>query len=148
MGREVRKVPPDWQHPKDKKGNYIPCYDQDYTSACKKWYEGVMDFVPNEDYKWYHEYAGDPPDEERYRSRKWIKTEATHFQLYENVSEGTPVTPIFSTKEELINYLVKNGTYWDMGRGWNRESAERTVKDEYCPSMIMRDGKILLPGEM
>lgn len=30
--------------------------------------------------------------------------------LYETVSEGTPVTPVFATPEELIDYLVKYGT--------------------------------------
>ena len=28
MGREVRKVPGDWQHPKDEKGHYIPLFDE------------------------------------------------------------------------------------------------------------------------
>ena len=27
MGREVRRVPADWQHPKDARGRFIPLFD-------------------------------------------------------------------------------------------------------------------------
>ena len=31
MGREIRKVPKNWNHPKDKNGRYIPPYDSEAT---------------------------------------------------------------------------------------------------------------------
>lgn len=156
MGREIRKVPADWEHPKYdprecrlewQKNAYHPMFDQDYDSACQKWYDEVKKFVPNEDAKWYHDWNGNPPDKSFYRTRKWTDEEATHYQVYETVSEGTPVTPHFATKEELIEYLVTNGDTWNQKRGedgWHRDSAEAFVKSEYAPSLIVivSDGKV------
>ena len=33
MGRKIRRVPPHWEHPKDKNGNYIPLHDQSFDEA-------------------------------------------------------------------------------------------------------------------
>lgn len=139
MGREIRRVPKDWEHPRFKRGrrtgDFHPLYDVDYETACKEWYTEAANF-DNEGYNWYHEYAGCPPDEDYYRKRKWTAEEATHYQMYETVSEGTPVTPVFATKEELVDYLVENGTFWD-DRGWDRKATESFVEREWAPSMIM-----------
>ena len=46
MGREIRKVPKDWVHPKETKWNglkqceitaYMPKYDRDYDTAAAEW---------------------------------------------------------------------------------------------------------------
>lgn len=157
MGREIRKVTPDWEHPmqdcqhspwkggcdESKRNNgkcYRPLYDNDYETACEQWYAGLADFKPGKYARWYHEEGG-PPDEESYRSQKWSADEATHFQVYETVSEGTPVTPHFATKAELIDYLVANGDFWDQMRGgkggWSRAAAERFVENEWAPSLVV-----------
>jgi len=153
MGREIRRVPTDWTHPKYEedqiryewqKDAYHPLYDLDYDLACEEWYENIKKFKPTKYAKWYHEDAGDPPDPSLYRHRKWSSEEATLFQVYETVSEGTPVTPVFATKEELVEYLVIHGDYWDQksGRGgWNKKSAESFVKSEWAPSMIVNKTK-------
>ena len=39
MGREVRRVPQGWDHPKDAEGNHIPL-DDGYSRRLKKWLEG------------------------------------------------------------------------------------------------------------
>lgn len=36
------------------------------------------------------------------------KEERTHYMMFEDTSEGTPISPAFATKEELVNYLVKH----------------------------------------
>ena len=160
MGRTIRRVPPDWEHPKYTKeqirhsnqiDSYHPLYDQDYDSACEEWYNEALNFKPTEFSKWYHEYAGDPPNEDYYRKQKWTEEEATHYQVYENVSEGTPVTPHFATKDELEDYLVKHGDFWDQARGnggWNKESVKRFVESSYAPSMIFIDGQVKTPRDM
>ena len=33
MGRELRKVPANWEHPKDEDGKYHPMYNQYYGDA-------------------------------------------------------------------------------------------------------------------
>jgi hypothetical protein len=72
------------------------------------------------------------------------------WQVYETVSEGTPVTPPFATKEELIEYLVEHGDFWDQRNRhdyrcyvdpgcyppWSRKAATTFVmEDGWCPSM-------------
>ncbi len=37
------------------------------------------------------------------------ETLKTAYQVYENISEGSPVSPIFPTVEELREWLVKQG---------------------------------------
>lgn len=100
-------------------------------------------YMPSSGY-YYWNYAGNPPKEEYYR--KYKDEEATWFQLYENVSEGTPVTPSFSSEKELINFLVEVGDAWD-GK-WSRESAEHVVYGGYAPSMVFTNGKFYQPNQM
>jgi hypothetical protein len=79
----------------------------------------------------------------------WPEGSATWYQVYQTVSEGSPVTPPFATKEELIEYLVKFGDEWDQSRtaegrqasaGWPRKAAEQFVKSEWAPSMMVVNG--------
>jgi hypothetical protein len=149
MGREIRRVPPNWQHPVNE-----PCkhymsapqhrcppgrcfdsmYDEAYEDAADEWLKECCEFKPNEDAKYYWDWNGNPPDKAHYRPR-WREGEATWYQVYETVSEGTPVSPPFATRDELVEYLVVNGDYWDQRRGsggWSRRSAEAFVGRWIC----------------
>ncbi|MGE0830823.1 MAG: hypothetical protein AB7O04_15925, partial [Hyphomonadaceae bacterium] len=91
---------------------------------------------------------GQPPIRAYYRP--WADDEATWFQIWETVSEGTPVTPPFETREELIEYLVEHGDFWDQKRGdgpYGRKAAEAIVSGAYAPSMIIRDGQVSTPKD-
>lgn len=172
MGREVRNVPPNWKHPtygdakKDQDGiyycrasnermnhdddSYLNLYDQTYESASAEWIAEFIEWHVNgkilsEYSKNYWEYAGNPPDEAYYRTYR--DEEATWYQLYQTVGEGTPVSPPFATKEELVEYLVTHGDFWqqnDRKRGisfrsetYSREAAEYMVNGGYAPSMVV-----------
>lgn len=66
------------------------------------------------------------------------------WQVWETVSEGSPVTPAFATRDELIDYLVINGDHWDQKRGdggWSRKNAESFVAAEWAPSLIAVGGQ-------
>jgi hypothetical protein len=40
MGREVRRVPADWQHPKDERtGHFIPLFDGSFRQVLDEWNE-------------------------------------------------------------------------------------------------------------
>lgn len=161
MGREIRMVPPNWDHPKVMRQNgregYQPMFDDRFENAAKEWKEGFAKWEAGERPSYYSkeegepepefwEYNGEPPDREYYRP--WSDEEATWFQVWETVSEGTPVSPPFETKAELIEYLVENGDYWDQSRRregrttmncdpWSRESAEAFVNGPgWAPSMV------------
>lgn len=154
MGREIRRVPPDWEHPKHERcphGTvcrpvcYRPLYDEDYDSAAEKWMgefdkwrAGDRDSYCTEKFFW--DWDGGPPSKDSYRERAWSEAEATHYQVYETVSEGTPVTPHFATKAELVDYLVKHGDFWDQQRGaggWSRDAAEGFVGSGWAPSLMV-----------
>jgi hypothetical protein len=111
MSREIRRVPKDWEHPKEN-GKYVPMSEYDEKHICDCEYCSVNEnAIPKGD--WY--------------------------QLYEGVSEGTPLSPAFSTKEELINWLKNNKDYWD--KQWTENQARKIVELGYSPSGIMTGGK-------
>jgi hypothetical protein len=67
------------------------------------------------------------------------------WQVWETVSEGSPVTPVFPTPEALIEHLAKRGDDWDRKRGdpgWGHDAAAAFVGVGWAPSMISKDGKI------
>lgn len=72
------------------------------------------------------------------------------WQVWETVSEGSPVTPAFATREELVDYLVGGGDAWDRKRsdgGWTRENAESFVSAAWAPSLISVSGKAHAPRD-
>ena len=83
----------------------------------------------------------------------WTETEVPSgdwWQVWETVSEGSPVTPAFATAEELIEYLVTDGDAWDQKRGsggWLRANAEKYVKAEFAMSMTMGPDGIKEPRD-
>ena len=153
MGREIRRVPPNWEHPKNDYGNYIPMHDETFDFALENYYQNYMAWK-NKTHEGYSDeysfsdYEGEPPISNCFRPE--FKEEPTWYQVYETVSEGTPVTPPFETKEELVEYLVNHGTFWDERRvrdgrqdkvGWDRESAEQFAEYEWAPSgTVTREG--------
>ena len=62
------------------------------------------------------------------------------WQVWETVSEGSPVTPVYSSAKELIEHLTAKGDIWDQKRGdggWPKEAAENFVNNTgWAPSLI------------
>ncbi len=169
MGRQIRRVPPNWEHPKVEKYNpfsgqveerFQPMFDQQYEFAASKWKKNFKKFykkgLDKEKDCEFWEYDGSPPDRDYYRPYK--DNEATWFQLYETVSEGTPVSPPFATKEELADYLAEHGDFWDQDRRktgkspincepWGKAAAYKFVFGSgWMPSMAISNGQILTGG--
>lgn len=213
MGREIRVVPANWEHPKRivEKSNgqiteeYRPMHGgttyeeamDEFRKECETWVtghrlwqEGFYDGYDGErktrqqcliewaanikkdrkekgysnDYRsaellryesglcdWKDVCGESPhhPDPDDYFP-SWPEGVATWFQVYQTVSEGTPVSPPFATREELVDYLVANGDFWDQARRkngrfggmdcrpWTREQATRFVFDTgWAPSLIV-----------
>lgn len=116
-----------------------PMYDESYQEARDAWLEGLKNHDVEKTGCDYWEWEGNPPERAYYRP--YDKAAASWFQVYETVSEGIPVSPAFATQEELIDYLVEHGDFWDQseGRGgYTRSQAERFVKGVgSVPSMII-----------
>lgn len=178
MGREIRRVPAGWQHPQEEhydpfrrvtEMRYQPMFDRpvetewaDWQEEYAKWLAGEHDrviaeygaekFPKAEPYRAFCKWHGRPPDPKYFRPA-WGEGAATWYQVYETVSEGTPVSPPFATEEELIEYLAANGDFWDQKRRadekatgracimstapWGREAAERFVKRGHAFSLIV-----------
>ena len=94
-----------------------------------------------------------PTNEIKAACEDWENTEPPEgdgWQVWETVSEGSPVTPVFTTREGLIDYLVDRGDAWDQSRGdggWKRENAQAFVDDQWAPSLISTEGKLLTPRD-
>lgn len=170
MGREIRMVPPNFEHPQKEVWNnrnqlekrFKPMFDETYKSACEEWKKEFLEFYEskeNEEHDCeFWDWNGGPPDKEYYRT--YEDSEATWFCAYETVSEGTPVTPPFATQEELAQYLAVNGDFWDQQRRregdsimpcapWGIEAARKFVFGSgYMPSMIVTNGRILSGGDL
>lgn len=150
MGREIRMVPPNWQHPKDHNRNYIPLYNQSYKEKAEEWIKGFNEFKSTQYCKYYWEFDSAPLDSDDYVP--YSKEEATWYQVYETVSEGTPVTPAFETQQELIDHLVKFGESLNpyCTDKITQQAAESFVLEKhYAPSMtctISTAGLIILHG--
>ena len=153
MGREVRRVPKGWQHPKVSRYNYLkgcyediyqPKHDSSFAEAMREWYreweawergekpEGVTSET-------YWEYAGGPPDPEYYMPQ-WPEHERTHLMMYEDTSEGTPISPAFETPEELARWLVDNHASAFGGMEGSYEGWLRIAQGGWAPSMVIANG--------
>ena len=127
MGREVRYVPANWQHPKHnvldwRTGQmveqYRPLFQGDryqprvdeWDDECAKWKTGWRpDYCTDPKYRamTYEQYNGQRPHRDDYMP-DWPEEQKTHLMMYENTSKGTPISPAFETPEELARWLVDN----------------------------------------
>lgn len=157
MGREIRRVPSDWEHPTYEywrnhgKISYFgaggdddpfPTYDKFYGDACAEWKrnflawendEGGVRTEAKEEYGYdgeYWDWNGHPPQKEYYRHRNWTTEEATAYQIYETITEGTPISPVLQTEQEIVDWIVQN-------KNMSRDAAEQFVSDGSIPSGII-----------
>jgi len=160
MSREVRRVPLDWKHPThpypethwsrtspsrlhDAYSAFFCLNTPSVSDAQARWDEENAQWSAGT-HKYqkaypYVEYAGERPTTFT-NMPDFPADEVLGFCLYETVSEGTPVTPVFATEEELVNYLSTIGQ--DHGDGpMRRESAEILVKngDSFCTFMVINN---------
>lgn len=97
MSREIRRVPASWEHPKDEKGHYIPHHEH-FTYNQEEIEEGLRDgWLDN-----------NPPNYGCDVMPQWPDAERTHYQMYESVTEGTPISPVMESPEALARWLADN----------------------------------------
>jgi hypothetical protein len=77
------------------------------------------------------------------------------WQVWETVSEGSPVTPVFSTPEALAHHLSEKGDAWAQARAARGmperlptyEQALAFVMDGWAPTTMVIGGAVLGPYE-
>lgn len=154
MGREVRRVPANWQHPKEN-GQFVPLLDgerlhertREWDEEAALWVKGLRkDFGTGEpkphgkDYS-YEYWGGSRPNPVEYMP-VWTPEEATHYMMYENTTEGTPISPAFATPEELARWLADTGASAFASQTASYESWLRVVKGGYAPSAVVSGGTV------
>jgi hypothetical protein len=144
MGREVRRVPKDWQHPRmENRNRYQPLENSSYEEAKQEWITGFIEWHiegnPEDEGCDYWEYCGNPPDR-NYHMPDWDESERTHYQMYENTTEGTPISPVMETPEELARWCADNrvSAFADMTADY--EHWLRVAKGGWAPSLIVQNG--------
>lgn len=104
-----------------------PQHDQDWLTAFREWWVGsvkwwlakwlslpfvLLGWMKRPPGGWTYssyaeEYGECPPYwGSMYRRERWKKGDRTHIQLYETVSEGTPISPHFETSDELAKWCA------------------------------------------
>jgi hypothetical protein len=104
MGRQMRRVPRTWQHPRNAQGAYIPMYEFFPYDE-----DEIRDGLAN---GWLVE---SPPLYGLAVMPQWPAAERTHVQLYEDTTEGTPMSPVCATVEELARWVSDHQASWFAG---------------------------------
>ena len=130
MGREVRRVPADWQHPKKDNGGYIPLFEGYKSNAA-----AFMLMAKNKGLQEAVDYMG-CPDKNDYMP-DFEEKEKTHYMMYEDTTEGTPISPAFKEPEELAKWLTNsNGSaFGDMTGSY--DGWLRVAKGGFAPSAVL-----------
>lgn len=102
MGREVRMVTKNWVHPLNDNGRLKPLLPN-YNDKLAKF----MDMTNNKGLQEALDYFGVAPNKDDYMP-EWDDSEKNYYMMYENTSEGTPISPAFASAEELAQWLVDN----------------------------------------
>lgn len=155
MGREVRRVPSDWQHPKEYNPNrgsseFKPLYERDWASAAAEWDCDRAKWEAGERPDYASDYARDYPFDQWEGRRpfsedympNWPAEQRTHFMMYEDTTEGTPISPAFATPEELARWLVDNNASAFGGMTADYDHWLRVARGGWAPSMIITGGVV------
>ena len=171
MGREMRRVPKNWQHPTEFSRNndvrFKPLFEGPWEEHAARWDEDNWHWEAGEDRHWgrngepdtwkavdpdylidcptYEEWDGPRPVPEDYMPT-WTPEEATYYMMYESTSEGTPISPAFETPEELALWLADLGasTFADMTASY--EEWLPACRGSFAPSMVLVPGVGLISG--
>jgi hypothetical protein len=122
MSREVRKVPENWEHPKNESSRLFSPLLEGYKNSAIEFMriankEGLQEAI---DYMGFVDKGDYMPD--------WGEDEKTHFMMYESTTEGTPISPAFETPEELARWLVNNNVRAFASSGASYEGWLRVAK--------------------
>lgn len=130
VSREIRRTPVGWWPPQDPDGTPQPQHDRSLADE-----QARRDADPGS----YTSAIREP-----YYRPAWTDAERNGYQLYETVTEGTPLTPSFETPAQLINWLVTIG---DGRVVLTRPQAEAIVREGWVPTGIVLGGVLSGPYE-
>jgi len=95
-------------------------------------------------------FVYDGPDDEE-AQEAWERTDppaGEGWQIWETVSEGSPVSPVLPTAEALVEWMVNNGDGSRYVHNVSREAAEAFVRVGWVPSGLIQDGVLYATVEI
>jgi hypothetical protein len=95
----------------------------------------------------FEEEEGSRPDADSYMPDFDVPEDELGWCLYETVSEGTPVTPVFPTPEALIEHLCTVGQDWGQ-EPMRRASAEQIVRSGFTMGSMVSVGGTVYRSDM
>jgi hypothetical protein len=154
VSREVRRVLGVWQHPLNEYGNYRPLFEPhapfeemltEWQRNAELWANGAHPDQLDSEFSTdctYEEWEGGPPEEQQYMPW-WPEEERTHYQMYETTSEGTPISPVLATPEELAQWLVDHGASAFADQGATYEEWLHTIQHGSGGSCVLVGGQLI-----
>lgn len=103
------------------------CQRQGYEMHCPHCDEGTVWASPEDKLKFENWEPTEPPAGEGY-------------QMWETVSGGSPISPVFAYPEELARWLSRNP--WGADRSSYAQWLRLITEDGYAPSLIVSDGEV------
>ncbi len=169
MGREVRRIPAGWEHPKNASGGLVPLLSgcnfaerrAEWEATKARWDAGWRRAYGDEiersdsDGNWaqrkegyvtmtFEEWNDPAPSQEGYMPA-WPAEECMLLVMYETCSEGTPISPPFKTPEELARWLADNQADAFAGLAASYEAWLSTIRRGFAVSAVL-DGRGLVSG--
>ncbi len=77
---------------------------------------------------------------------EWSVEERTHYQMYENTTEGTPLSPVMDSPESLAKWLVDNEANAGGGEKASYKGWLRVCVGGFAPSGISVGGGPFVNG--
>jgi len=93
----------------------------------------------------YEQWAGQRPHRDDYMPN-WPAEQRTHLMMYENTSEGTPISPAFETPEELARWLADTGASAFGSDTASYEAWLRVAQGGWAPSAVYTPQTGLVSG--
>jgi hypothetical protein len=91
-----------------------------------------------------------PGQREECENWKWIEPpEGEGWQLWETVTEGSPISPVFETPEKLARWMSSPAYSWGVSNGSDigYEDALAFVKEGWAPTLVVTPGHGVESGE-
>lgn len=138
---------------------YIPLLDRSYDEAAREWDAGLALWLIGARESWsagappephggrcdvwgWVEWSGKRPCPSEYMP-DWPAEQRTHFQMYEDTSEGTPISPPMPTAESLARYLADNNASAFGGDTATYEGWLGMIRAGWAPSIVIADGRMM-----
>jgi hypothetical protein len=91
-------------------------------------------------------YPGQRAEQEKWYEEEHEPPAGEGWQVWETVSEGSPISPVFADREGLIQWLMSPAYTWGTSRPLTREQAENFTEAAWAPTGIVTSEGVF-PGD-